>query len=244
MKKHKKTLEEKLHEIYYNTVNLDTTCKGVCECCNVACPSMFYSEFSNLISKIWEQTSKSEKIEMICKSIEYYFKNKFEQYGKEIFIKPCLLLKDGKCKWYEQRGINCRLYGLWSDESYNQRVDRFEKAYSEFGLKREDLPLYKQCKNVKRIDESKPINDEVISQLYSRLDELDKKVGSFSEAQVKNRENYRTFSDWLLFKILGEAWLVGMTDFILSANKEQIDDLIKQIQIAVTDKFSKDMPRL
>ena len=238
------TLADKLDEIYNSTVCLDTTCKGSILCCKTACPQMNFSEYSALIHEIWNSISKSEKLDMICKSIEYFFKNDFSKFKQEIFIKPCMLLsKEGKCRWYEQRCLSCRMFGIWPESIYTSRVDKFEKAYAGL-LKREELPLNKQCPYVKRVDDSVPLTNEVINSLYKQLDELDKKVGNFSDLQVEQKENYRTFHDWLLYSTFGEQWLIDLTNFAISASKEIIEDQMCATKKAIVDVFSKDMPDL
>lgn len=237
-----KTLKEKLHDIYYKTANLDTTCKGKCECCKVAMPQMNYSEFIQLINDVWSTTSKSDKIEMICTSVDYFFYNEFDKFGLKTLVKPCMLLsKEGKCKYYESRPLNCRLYGLWPEDTYAARVDKFEKAY-EGVLKRKEIPLNTQCPYVKRVDESKKLDAETINYLFAQLDLLDVDIGRFSELRIKNRENYRTFHDWLLLKVFGEDWLIKLTTFMLAANKDIILDQIKALKDVIRQKFSKDMP--
>jgi len=243
--KKKITLKDKLHSIYYGSINLDTTCKGRCECCKTACPSMNYSEFSQIINYLWKNISKSEKIEMICKSVEYFFKYEYEKFGKDIFIKPCMLLNDkGLCIIYSDRPLSCRLYGLWPKDTYKERVDKFEKAYSKFGLKREELPLNTQCPYVKRIDESISITSDLINDLYKQLDNLDAKVGEFTELQIKQKNNYRTFHDWLLFKTFGEEWLSNLTTFILAADKNIIEQQIIALKNVIRQKFAKEMPNI
>jgi len=239
-----KSLKQKLHDIYYGAANLDSTCKGNLTCCRTACPMMNFSEFSQLINEVWDSSSKSKKIELICTSIEYFFRNEFEKWSKDSLIKPCLLLNDnGKCSYYSSRPLSCRIYGFWPEATYNARVDKFEKAYKGL-LTREELPLNKQCPYVKRVDESIPLTDEIINGLYKQLDELDKKVGNFSDLQIEQKENYRTFHDWLLLKIFGEVWLANLTQFMLSASKPVIKDQIIAIKNAIKQKFAKEMPNI
>ena len=137
---------------------------------------------------------------------------------------------------------NCRLYGLWPEKDYTERVDKFEKAYSDLGLKRKDLPLNTQCPNVKRVDESKELTTEVINNLFAQLDVLDAQIGGFSSLKIQNKENYRTFHDWLLLKVFGEDFLIKFTTFMLAANKNVITDQIKVLRDVIREKFAKDMP--
>ena len=170
--------------------------------------------------------------------IDYFFKVQFEKYGIETLVKPCVFLNkiDNLCKIYENRPVSCRMYGLWPKEEYESRVARFEKAYSKFGLTKEDLPLHKQCDKVVRTDVSKELTKEIIEKMYADLNKLDLKVGQFTELQVEGGENKRTFHDWLLAMVFGERWLAMVSTFMLSASREQIDDQILAIKTVLNDK--------
>jgi len=237
-------LRSVLQSIYHDYVNLETTCKHTLTCCKTAMPSINYSEFQQIITVLWNKLSKDEKINLICKSVEYFFKNEYKKWGMDTLMKPCALLDEkGLCVAYGDRPLNCRLYGLWPQDEYNQRVDKFEKAYEQFGLKRSELPLNTQCPNVKRIDESVPLTIELINELFKKLDDLDKDVGEFTTLQVEQKENYRTIYDWLLLKVYGEEWMVMLTTFILAATREQMEDQIVKLKTAIMDAFSKkDLP--
>jgi len=238
------SLKERLKRVYYDTVSLDTTCSGRCECCKVAMPQMNYCEFTQLINEIWESTDRARKIDLICTSIEYFFRNEFEKWGMDTLVKPCMLLtEDGKCGHYESRPLSCRLYGIWPEKAYNERVDKFEKAYEGL-LKREELPLNTQCPFVTRVDESKELTIEVINDLYEQLDKIDEKIGDFSALQISQKENYRTFHDWLLLKIFGEQWLSNLTTFMLAADKDMLIEQIDALKDAVRQQFAKDMPNI
>lgn len=240
----KASLKDKLQSIYHDDVSLETTMTCTCTCCKVAMPQINYSEFVQIATEVWQNFSQIEKVEIICKSIEYFFRNEYEKWGKDIFIKPCMFLdqETNLCKIYENRPISCRLFGLWPKEEYEKRVDKFEEAYKGYGLKREDLPLHKQCDKVERIDKSVPLDMPMIESLYEKLDNLDKKVGDFSDTQVKGKENYRTFHDWLLLKIFGEDWLIDLTNFMQSATKEQIEEQVEAIKAVVIDMCENQMP--
>ena len=181
-------LEKQLNKIY-NYVNLQTMCRRNLTCCLVGCPQMHFSEFSSLINEVWNTSNKLNKIDLICLSVEYFFRSEFEKWGIQSLQKKCLLLdeKNRGCKYYKNRPLNCRLYGLWPKKEYKERVDKFEKAYKGL-LKRKELPLNKQCPYVKRIDESIELTMEVINDLFSQLDVLDKKIGNFSDVYIFNND--------------------------------------------------------
>ncbi len=235
------TLKEKLQSIY-NTVNMDTTCKGRCECCKVAMPQMNFCEYLQLHYEIWESSTSEEKCELICTSIKYFFQNEFDKWGMESLVKPCMLLDENNmCRHYEARPLNCRLYGLWPARDYKRRVDKFVRAYKGL-LKRRELPLHKQCPHVKRVDTSQPLTSDVINAMFTELDDLDAKLEGFSEVQIQEKENYRTFHDWLLFTIFGEQWLSIMTSFVLAADKESMLDQVAQLTEETRTRFVKNMP--
>lgn len=234
-------LKQVLESIYVDYVNLETTCNHVCDCCNVAMPQLNYSEFVQIITELWPKLNNAAKLDMICKSIEYFFRYDYEKWATDSLIKPCMLLEEKTklCSIYESRPLNCRMYGLWPKEDYEKRVDRFAKVYENYGLKRENLPLNTQCPFVKRVDDSKPLTTEVINGLFAKLDDLDKKVGNFTDLQVAQKENYRTFHDWLLLKVLEESWLTKLTSFLMAADKEAMEDQIRVIKDVFTKEFLK-----
>ena len=241
----RKRLEDVLDSIY-NQEDLSTQCNRSLCCCKVACPQMAYSEFVSLITNMWGRESKNEKINLICKSVEYFFRYQYEKWGMEALEKPCLLLDDENksCKYYEFRPLNCRLYGLWPKEDYEARVDKFAKAYEVHGLKREDLPLNKQCKFVKRKDSTTELTGELIDKLFERLDNLDKVTGEFSSVQVRQKENYRTFHDWLMLKVFGEDSLSQFTAFILAADRPTMEDQIEALKGVLREKFKNSLPEI
>ena len=242
-KKKRTNLRSVLQNIYHDTVDLSTKCSHNCACCKVAMPQINYSEFVQIATNVWKNKSNEQILDIICTSLEYFFRYEYGKWGKESLIKPCMFTDDnGMCSIYEDRPLNCRLYGLWPEEDYEERVDKFAKAYEKHGLKREDLPLNKQCPNVKRVDDSVELTSEVISGLFKQLDELDSKTGHFSKAQIRQRENYRTFHDWLLLKILGEDWLSQLTTFILAADRETMEEQLKALKSVVRDNFGDQLP--
>jgi len=135
------------------------------------------------------------------------------------------------------------MYGLWPEETYKARVDKFEKAYEGL-LTREELPLNTQCPYVKRVDDSVELTPEIIEDLFAQLDAIDKKVGDFTDAQMDQKANYRTFHDWLLLKVFGEIWLSKLTSFMLAADKETIQAQVEALKEVISTKFAKDMPDL
>ena len=240
VKRMKRTnLDSALQEIYYGKVNLDSTQTCECFCCKVAMPSMQFCEFTSIISHVWTKFGKEDKINLICTSIEYFLKNELEKFGIQTLVKPCMLLdrKTNLCRIYTKRPLSCRLFGLWPQDAYNARVERFAKAYAPWGLSAGDLPLNSQCALVKRNDDSVPLTNNLIGDLYASLDKIDKTIGNFSDLRISQKENYRSFHDWLLLKVFGEPWLEAMTNFLMAATREQIEDLIRALRVEVAKNF-------
>lgn len=225
----------------YSHINLDTKMSCICTCCNVSMPSMNSCEFSQIRSKIWSEFSVEERADIVGQCVEYFFKNEFEKWGISTLVKPCLLQdrKTGLCKIYEDRPLSCRMYGLWPKDAYEKRVDRFVKVYEKYGLAKEDLPLFSQCPCVERLDKSVSLTNEIINDLYTQLDMLDKKVGSYSDLQIKNKNNYRSFHDWMLLSVFGEEWLSQLTSFMLASDRKTMEDQIEQLKVVIKDLFKK-----
>lgn len=239
-KKNMENLSSKLDGIY-NEVNLETTQTCKCHCCQVAMPQISYGEFINIATSVWDNSSEKDKLHYIKTSIEYFFRYEFEKWGISSLVKPCMFLQDdGKCGIYEKRPLSCRMFGLWPQEMYDERVENFSKIYSEYGLEISDLPLHKQCKSVKRKSEDVELNREIVEGLYEKLHHLDKSIGDFTDLQIETKENVRTFHDWLLMKVFGEDWLELMTTFVLAAEREVLEAQFEAIWEALDGQnFSK-----
>lgn len=232
IKTKKLNLNEVLQKTYNSKADLSSTQTCKCTCCAVAMPSMNFCEFLNIITDLWQNANKEIKVEMIETSLNYFFKNDFTKWGIQSLVKPCMFLdkKTGLCLTYETRPLNCRLFGLWPKEAYEKRVEKFEKSYSKYGLTKEDLPLHKQCEKVTQTNDKVKINQEMIDSMFTALDNLDKLVGKYTDLQIKNKENYRTFHDWLLVHVFGEKWLTDLTNFMSIAGREEIISQIEAIK--------------
>lgn len=126
-------------ERIYSKEDLSTTCLRQCTCCRVACPQMKFSEATSIIDHIWSTWSDADKRALLATCMEYFF--------SDSLIKPCPILDGKTCREYQRRPLNCRLYGLWPEKSWEDRVAMFSKST---GLPREKLPLNIQCTNVRR----------------------------------------------------------------------------------------------
>lgn len=222
----KQTLGSKLNSIYELNGKIETTCCRQCGCCRVACPQMKYSEALQIINKVWNEWNKKEKVELLTTCIRYFF--------DKSLIKPCPLLSGSTCRVYEDRPLNCRLYGLWPSEVWERRVNALSERLD---LPKESLPLNVQCPYVS-LKGRDPFTESQIQEMFNALDNLDKQILSGgrksggqpfrkAESMIRSNWNYRTIHDWVLFFFWGEERLSQMTDIALVANDEQIKDLMK-----------------
>ena len=215
------SLNSKLNKIK-TSIDLRTTCPGHCVCCNVACPQMNYSEFLSIATYIYNDLPEEERIVILQKSIKYFFSMSL--------IKPCPLLVGTKCSVYDIRPLSCRIYGLWPEDMYNERVEGFCEST---GLSKEEVPLNTQCKYVKRMDNSKPLTKKIIEGVYDKINLLDKEIGDFNDEQIKKRYNQRTWHDWFMVKIFGEDTLSSLTGFLLAAEANEVEDFTKELILQV-----------
>ena len=217
-------LRDKLQQVY-TQISLETTCCRQGVCCSVACPQMNFSEATQILDRIWSEWSQDDKKKLVITSMRYYFSNSM--------VKPCPLIakdEDGTvgCAVYEDRPLNCRLFGQWPAGAYERRVEGFVRAT---GFDRCDLPLNCQCPHVRRKDAEVELPEEVIQGMFAQLDLLDSRIGNFKEEDIERRHNYRTIHDWVLLKFLGEDKLTTLTDFLLAADEEEIEDYLSLIHI-------------
>jgi len=212
------SLREKLQKVY-TYINLETTCPGHCVCCHIACPQMNYSEFLVILDRIYNHFPKETRLYILKKSIKYFF--------SQSIVKPCPLLDNKRCSCYLDRPLSCRIYGLWPEDVYEERVTRF---MSVTGMKREEIPLNTQCKYVKRVDDSKPLTKEIIEGLYQALNDIDISVERYTQEQVDKKYNQRTFHDWFVVTVFGEDNIADMSKFFLAAEtKEIVDDFVAKM---------------
>lgn len=241
-------LNEMLNRIYEHE-DLSTICLRQCTCCRVACPQMKFSEATSIIDHIWATWTKEDKKKILVTAVKYFF--------SDSLVKPCMLLDGNTCKIYRQRPLNCRIYGLWPSDSWEERVAMFSKST---GLPREQLPLNKQCPHVRRKPQTckacggcgnikddhqetivcltcggtgkttpPPLTSEQIAKLFEMLDKADQLTG-VSELKISTSWNYRTFHDWVLLKFWGEHMLAQWTHILLTTTPEQRQGIVEAFE--------------
>ena len=230
-------------ERVYTKEDLSTVCLRQCTCCRVACPQMKFCEASSLLDHIWANWSSEDKKALLVTCVHYFF--------SDSLLKPCPILNGNECREYARRSLNCRLYGMWPQDSWEERVEMFSK---NTGLPRNKLPLNKQCPNVRRkkqicpeckqdpklvascqkcngtgMFQPPPLTIDQISKLFEDLDKADKVLG-VSELKISTSWNYRTLHDWVLVKFWGEDALVKWTNILLTTTPEQRQGLMEAFE--------------
>jgi hypothetical protein len=191
----------------------------------VACPQMNQCEAATILDKIWSSWLDMDRKKFIVKCMRYFFSNSM--------VNPCPLLGRGVdglpgCMEYDDRPLNCRVYGQWSQEAYEKRVTRFIEAT---GFEKKSLPLNVQCRHV--VNPAGVPSKETIDDLFSQLDTIDMVVYGYDQAKIDKRYNYRTIHDWALAKYLGEDRLSTLSTFFLACTKEQAEDYLEKFERAL-----------
>lgn len=225
------TLTEQLSTIYASQGDLATVCLRQGHCCRVACPQMNYSEALNIIDYIWQGKDAAKKKEVLMRCIKNFF--------SKSLIKPCPLLYDKTCAAYEQRPLNCRLYGMWPQDDYDVRAERLAKVLK---IEKEKIPLNTQCPYVRRKN-GQSLKSDDIDKMFDELNKIDLYVLENNDAskreewqkKIAKKWNYRTIHDWILFIFFGEEWLINLTSFATTSPNDAIDELIVALENTVED---------
>ena len=145
-----KNEKENLNNIYKKVPSGE--CSGCGSCCNESVGA-YYGEFLNILSGL-EKKSLEDRKKIYIKIFEYYL-------GEYSVKRQCPFLQDDKrCSIYDERPLNCRIYGHWKKSEYEQNYNRVlkENRLKADYLKRErgfsipsEIVEYKieWCKNFK-----------------------------------------------------------------------------------------------
>ena len=213
-------LRDKLQSIYASEGSLDTNCCRQGGCCRVACPQLHYSEAAVIWNKILTDWDRESKKRFLMDGVRHFFSRSL--------IKPCPIFDGNGCRTYEDRPLNCRLYGLVPQEQYAKRV---EKLMQRLQLPMDKIPLNQQCQWVKRVN-GEPLTAEAIERLDAALDQIDAvlisegKRMAEAKAKVSKGWNYRTISDWALYFVFGEDFLSIMSQRLLGMNAEDLQAMV------------------
>lgn len=107
---------EELHSIYSNVP--EGNCIGCGNCCHESVGASFVE--ADIILKKIKKMNKTKREKLIKKIFEYYF-NIYETREKCPFLGF-----DNLCDIYDDRPLNCRIYGHWSESDYNNNYERIK----------------------------------------------------------------------------------------------------------------------
>jgi Fe-S-cluster containining protein len=157
-----------LHKIYDDVPK--GNCKGCGNCC-MESVGISLVEFLNIYNYL--QKNNKLKSNMINNIFDYYFL----EYVQKL---PCPFKDENNmCSIYEVRPLNCRIYGHWIKEDYNNNLNKIKKQNIEFAkyMKEEhDLTINDSIVNYKisYCEDFKPYKDYMSK--YNRLSFSDKIV--------------------------------------------------------------------
>lgn len=179
---------------------------------------MKFSEATVILNRVWAEFSRDDKKQFIVTCVRYFFSRSL--------VKPCPMLKGNECQVYSDRPLNCRLYGLWPEDTYKARAQRLA---TRLDLPLEQVPLNTQCPLVRR-NNGQPLTNEMIDAMDAAINHLDtalimegdKRRATEAQAKVDKNWNYRSLHDWALYRVFGEGLLVRLTQLMLHGTPESI----------------------
>ena len=131
------------------------------DCCEAFSPPMVLVEFFNVLNTIGDMSEEEEK------DLRYRC---FEAMLNDNLAKPCTLLYGTKCGAYSARPFSCRMFGLYAQIEWDERLKRLS---AELGIPENQVPFHKQCNQVKVKKKSKKITREKSDNLFGRACMLD-----------------------------------------------------------------------
>ena len=215
-----------------------TTCKQLNVCCKSGCPPMYFVEFIYILDFIKKNIRKDVLTNIVCQCIDNFF--------SDDVIKPCPLFNKG-CLVYDDRPINCRLYGQIPEEEYKERQSResseFVMSAAEIMQKMnlskiEDVPLFHQCPHVKPVDGSgQEVTLERYNLIFELLADVEKKFLKDIEVDMAFT-SYKIFHDHYLWFTIGEDMLEqwAMVKQFLPEDPLLKADLLNKIKLNFQDK--------
>lgn len=131
------------------------------QCCKHFSPPILLVEFLKMLRIIdkWPK-EKQDKLLYRC----------FESVVEESFVKQCVHLDDVLCEVYDARPLSCRLFGMYSDEEWE---DRLKRVSIEIGEDKSDVPMSVQCRNLEIEGKTKTLNKALTDKLFLQIHYLD-----------------------------------------------------------------------
>lgn len=216
----------------------ETTCCSRCECCNAACPNMYYAEFLSIRRGAVDKMTPEQRLNLTVECVRRYLQSQTE-------LKPCLFLKEKLCSIYDVRHLKCRLYGLIPASLYERNVDSEAK---ETGLPRNQLPLCQQCPNVKVKPElldkfpDGHVTEASIKSMELRMKQIDRNILGITQDTQDQGMGFLTYHDWHLLYEFGPAWMANLTQLRLKLNAASKEHFVQALKTALEKRLTETKP--
>jgi len=190
-------------------------CPGKCsveaDCCKVFSPPMLLVEFLNAIETIneWDK-EKQRTLLFSCLDSFIIIES----------VKPCILLEKNLCSIYGARPLSCRLFSMYPDEEWEKRLNIISK---DSNVNKEDLPFFKQCRNVEIDGNEKTVPTKKSDAIFKKLYKLDIELFQNKEIGTKivlnDSSTYMPFEAHYICYKLGAHIIQVLTDMKLMIRK-------------------------
>lgn len=169
------------------------------ECCKAFSPPILLIEFISSLRNIekWEEDKRKK---LFIRSLKSYLNSDNARL--------CSLLGNNKCLVYEQRPLSCRLFAMYTDEEWNERL---KSVSTELEIEEKDVPFFNQCRNIRILDPKKTQNNsvpkEVSDDIFESMHSLDIKLfqdQQYGKKIVMSSLTYTPFDAHFLAITLGK----------------------------------------
>lgn len=225
-----------LKELYGELPNAKCLqCPGQCsvtaECCKVFSPPMNLIEFVHIMTDIGELTQE-EKSQLAMKCVD--------SFVNPDYFKSCTLLNGVNCSVYKERPLACRLFGVYVEAEYEERVRKVSAKIPAYV----DIPFKKQCRNLEYPDGKREIFRGHSDRIFKQIHDLDMKFfDSLSEKDAKDLVmsscTYMPFEAHYLSVVIGPDALDLLAEMKISLRRAKDAHLLDKSNIPNHLAFKK-----
>lgn len=227
---------KRLKDLYSELPNAKCLqCPGQCsvtaECCKVFSPPMNLVEFVHIMTNIGELTQE-QKSNLAVKCVD--------SFVNPDYFKACTLLNDVNCSVYNERPLACRLFGVYVEAEYEERVRKVSAKIPEYV----DIPFKKQCRNLEYTDGKREIFRGHSDRIFKQIHELDMEFfSSLSSEQAKDivmsSLTYMPFEAHYLSVVIGPDALDLLAEMKMSLRKAKDAYMLDKSNIPNNLAFKK-----
>lgn len=190
-------------------------CPGQCsvtaECCKVFSPPMNLVEFVHIMTDIGE-LDQEQRTNLALKCLD--------SFVNPDYFKACTLLEGINCSVYNQRPLACRLFGVYVEAEYRERVKNVSAKLPSYV----DIPFREQCTNLEYTDGKREIFRGHSDRIFKQIHELDMEFfDTLSESDAKDLVmsscTYMPFEAHYLCVVLGPDALDLLAEMKMSLRK-------------------------